>query len=157
MRTATVALVIGYKANPDSSSSEKYPFVMDVLSDDREIEVLEARIAEGVLDPLNGVYVYREEQRQEDEAFADYVEELLSRPCLRTDVQEHGVQWLRSRIRIEQFQQSEQEAARIIAEYAFHIFKDSPERTDFFLAGASTRVRIRVFDLRPSVNVEEAA
>ena len=43
---------------------------------------------------------------------------------MRPEVQEHGLQWLRSKIRIEQYQRTETEAAKIIAKYALQILEE---------------------------------
>lgn len=137
MRSATVALVV-------QNTNGKHQLV-DTLSDDREINVLESAITTGETDPLSKVYTHRESQAVEENEFADYVEELLSHPFLRREIQEHGVQWLKSKMRIEQYQKSETEAAKIIAEYAFQLFCHEPDRTDFFLAGPSAEVRVRIF------------
>jgi hypothetical protein len=83
----------------------------------------------------------------EEGEFGDYVEELLSQPFVGTEIQEHGVQWLKSKIRIERYQRTETDAAKVIAEYAMKVVSEDPDKTDFFLAGPNTMVRIRVFPL----------
>ena len=146
MRAGTVALIVRYEGEG--------PELVEALSDDSEITVLERALTEGEGDPLEAVHAHREKVRQEDEEFGDYVEELLSQPFLKPEVQEHGVQWLKSKIKIEKYQRCEQEATRVIAEYAYALYCRDPERLDFFLAGPSARVRIRVFRLasgRPAV------
>lgn len=139
MRAATVALIV------DSLNGK--PNLVEALSDDREIAVFESAIGTGAEDPLESVREHRERRSLEEEEFAGYVEELLTQPFLRPEVRQHGVQWLKSKIRIEQYQKSETEAARIIAEYAFQIFSQEREKMDFFLAGPTAKVRIRVFVL----------
>jgi len=139
MKVATVALVV--QGNP----IEEQPALMDVISDDREINLLETYSRSGEQDLLRAVYEFRERQSAEENEFGQYVEDLLSQPFLNSEIQEHGVQWLRSKIRIEQFQRSETEAARIIADYAMKILTENPEKRDFFLAGPNTMVRIRIF------------
>ena len=136
MKVATVALVV---------QSGEIPSLVDVISDDHEISLLESSSRAGEVDLLRPVYEFRKRQCAEDEQFGEYVEDLLSQPFLRPEIQEHGVQWLRSKIRIEEFQRSESDAARIIAEYAMKILLENPEKKDFFLAGPSTMVRVRVF------------
>jgi hypothetical protein len=137
MKAATVALVIRFNG--------KSPTLIDFLSDDREIHLLDAGYDGGDVDPLKRVYEHRAQSTREEDEFGDYVEELLSQPFLRSEIREHGVQWLKSKIRIEQYQQNESDAAKIIAEYAYKVYRDDPSRTDFFLEGPATRVRIRVF------------
>lgn len=139
MKTATVALVVKF--------NDQSPSLVETLSDDREITVFESAVEAGELDPLAQLVAHREAQVREDEEFGNYVEELLSQPFLKPDVQEHAVQWLKSKTRIEQFQKSEAEAAQIISNYAYKIFCDAPSKTDFLLVGMTAQVRIRVFVL----------
>lgn len=137
MKVATVALVV----------EGKTPALVDVISDDHEISLLESSSKAGEANPLEQVYEFRKRQSAEDEQFGEYVEELLSQPFVRSEIQEHGVQWLKSKIRIEEFQKSEVEAANVIAQYAMRILTDNPQKTDFFLAGPKTMVRVRVFSV----------
>lgn len=139
MKTATVALVVKFE-NQD-------PQLLETLSDDREITVFESAVESGEQDPLTRLVEHRQAQAREDEEFGNYVEELLSQPFLKPEVQEHAVQWLKSKNRIEQFQKSEADAAKIIADYAYKIFRDAPSKTDFMLVGMTAQVRIRVFVL----------
>jgi hypothetical protein len=103
------------------------------------------------------VYENRERQKREDEEFGDYVEELLSQPFIRSEIQEHGVQWLKSKIRIEQFQRCEQEPTAVIAQYALKVIRDNPEATDFLLAGPISKVRVRVFEMKTEKKSQHAA
>lgn len=123
------------------------PRLIDVFSDNREILLLESAVLVGEVDPLQIVYEHRDKQAREDEEFSNYVENLLSKPFLKSEIQEHGVQWLKSKIRIEKYQRDEREAARIIADYAFEVFRAEMEKTDFLLAGPRAEVRIRIFIL----------
>ncbi len=136
MKAATIALIV--RAAQDQS-----PEVVEVLSDNREIQMLEEDMSES--NPLRRIHEHRDTQAREDADFADYVEDLLSQPFLKPEIQAHGVQWLKSKIRIEQYQKSEAEAAHIIAEYAIKVYAENPERRDFFLAGPKAQVRVRVF------------
>jgi hypothetical protein len=144
MKVATVAIVVRF---PVEMASEPLSLV-EVLSDEHEIGLLEASCKSGSEDPLEPVHEFRRRQHMEEGEFGDYVEDLLSQPFVATEIQEHGVQWLRSKIRIEQYQRTEVDAAKIIAEYAMKVVSEDPEKTDFFLAGPSTMVRIRVFPLK---------
>jgi hypothetical protein len=142
-RSGTVALVVA-KALEDSSHSET---LIEALSDDQEIQLFEQIIRSGARDPLQQIYAHREKSKQEDEEFGDYVENLLCQPFLRTEVREHGLQWLKSKMKIEQYQRTETEATRVIANYAYQVYLKDPARTDFFLASDQAKVRIRVFEL----------
>ena len=53
--------------------------------------------------------------------------------------------------------ENEVDAAKVIADYAFKIFLESPKMTDFFLSGPSTQVRIRVFVIQENQKSELAA
>ena len=141
MKVATVALVV---------EGDRSPALVDVISDDQEIHLLESYSQAGEGDLIKAIQDYRQRQTAEEDQFGQYVEDLLSQPFLHTEIQEHGLQWLKSKIRIEQFQRSESEAAKIIAEYAMKILMENPEKTDFFLAGPNTMVRIRIFSQRKS-------
>ena len=143
MKTATVALVVRFE--------DKNPKLVETISDDREIHIFETACEKGTSDPIEELMLFRRLQVKEEEDFGEYVEELLCQPCVRTEVQEHAVKWLKSKIRIDQFQKSESDAARIIADYAYRIFRDSPEKTDFMLVGFTAKVRIRVFVLSEAV------
>ncbi len=135
-RIGTVALVIRYDG--------PQPQLLDKLSDDREIAALEAALQSGETDPMHVVYELRERQTREDDEFGDYVEELLSQPFVRPEIQEHGIQWLKSKIRIEEYQRTETQAAQVIAEYAFRLFQENPERKEFLLSGPAATVRVRI-------------
>ena len=139
MKAATVALIV--------RKEQKSQGLVEVISDEREIAAYEAALAVGDSQPLDRVHEHRVRQLEEDNSFADYVEELVSQPFQKQEIREHGVQWLKSRIRIEEFQRSESEAAQIIAKFAFQLFSDDPEKVDFFLSSPTAQVRIRVFVL----------
>lgn len=149
MKVGTIALVIRF--------DHRSPVLVDSLSDDREIAMLEAAMGSGKTDPLETVYSMRFRQAKEDEEFGNYVEELLSQPFIRPEIQEHGIQWLKSKIRIEQYQKCEAEATQVIAGYAFKVFQENPKKKDFFLAGPTAKVRIRIFTLPASSEARFAA
>lgn len=140
MKIGTVALVVRY--------DHQLPTLIDSFCDDREIAMLEAALEHGLDNPLSTVYQYRERQAKEDEDFGNYVEELLSQPFIRPEIQEHGLQWLKSKLRIEQYQKSEKEATQVITEYAFKLFRENPQQDDFILASPAAKVRIRIFKVR---------
>lgn len=136
----TVALIIR-----NSGPGDESPELLEALSDDQEIDLLEEALQRGEKAPLEVIHERRVRIAEEDERFGDYVEELLSRPFIRPEIQRHGLQWLRSKLKIEQFQQSEDEATQVIAEYAYEVYKEDPSRTEFVLAGPKAQVRIRIF------------
>jgi signal recognition particle GTPase len=142
MKTSTIALIIVYENG--------VPCLLETLWDENEVEFLEASLRSGSANPLPEIYQLREKQEKQDTEFGDYIEELLCRPFINPQVQRQGIQWLRSKIKIEKYQLSEQNAARIIAEYAYKIFKEDSTKLDFFLASSKNQVRIRVFILTTS-------
>ncbi len=148
MKAATLALVVDYQGSQ--------PRLVEILSDDKEIEVLEAHLGDDKSDPITAVHEFRQNQIREEEEFGDYIEELLSHPFVRPEVQEHAVAWFKSKIRIEEYQRAESEAAKIIADYAYKVFQDDPTRKDFFLSGPTHMVRIRVFVLSKLPSSEAA-
>jgi hypothetical protein len=149
MRAPTIALAVEIKNGT--------PVLLETISDSHEIQLLEQSVQRGEDNPLSRIHAHREKQSQEDNEFSDYVEDLLSKPFLKTEVQKYGVQWLKSRIRIEQFQQDEKEAAKIIAEYAFKIFSEETALRDFFLAGPKAQVRVRVIVVQNALGTEKIA
>lgn len=136
-RVGTIALVIRFE--------DQRPVLLDSFSDELEIARLEKALAVGTPDPLTTIYQDRERHTKEDQEFGDYVEELLSQPFVRPEIQEHGLQWLKSKIRLEQFHRRELEATKVIAEHALKIYQTNRDLTDFILAGPISKVRIRIF------------
>ncbi len=138
MKASTVALIV-------QSSPQGDVELLDVLSDEKEINILENQVGQGQKNPLKQVYDYRTQQEREDQEFADYVEDLLSQPFIKPEIQQHGVQWLKSKIRIEQYQKQEADAARIIAQYALKVFAEDSKKTDLMLASVKAQVRVKIF------------
>ena len=136
-KSATVALVVRLEGQDKKLSA--------ILSDEREIRYFESLVVSGEKAPLDRVFEQRQRTLREEEEFGDYVEELLCRPFLRAEVQAHALQWMKSKIRIELYQRQEAEAAKIIAEYAYQLFRDDASRTDLILKGPSAQVRVRIF------------
>jgi hypothetical protein len=130
---------------------------IETFSDEREITALEQAIKDGNPFPLQSVYEYRAKAEREDSEFGDYVEDLLVQKAVRPEVQSHGVAWLRSKMKIEQFRQQEREAAEVIANFALAKFKEDPELEDFVLAGPGVQVRIRIFRVRLAPGTSSAA
>jgi hypothetical protein len=139
VKVSTVALVI--------ASGVQSPLLIDILYDPYEIEFLEEAIRNGEKDPLRQIHEHRGRISKKEEDFGDYVEELLSQPFLHPDIQQHGIQWLKSKIKIEKYQKTEREAVKVIADYAYKIFEQDEDKTDFVLASPTSQVRIRVFAL----------
>jgi hypothetical protein len=140
-RVGIVALIV------TQPHGEQEPLLVERFSDEREIGLFEAALTAGEVSPLALVYEMRERQKREEEEFGNYVEELLSQPFVRNEVQKHGLEWLKSKSRMEEYQATEREATEIIAQYAFKIFCEDHQKTEFFLAGPSVRVKIRVFQV----------
>ena len=145
MKAATLALAVRV--------DDGKPTLIDAFSDRQEIHLLEASLAQGMDDPLKTIYDHRVEQTLEDEKFSDYVEDLLSHPFVKPEIQEHGVQWLKSKIRIDRYQGEETEAAKVIAQFAFTMFCKDPTRTELVLEGPSSQVMVKIVVVSPpSVN-----
>jgi hypothetical protein len=123
------------------------PILIDQISDEREIQVFEEALASGAPHPLTVLRNHREKEALEDEEFGRYVEDLLCQPFLKPEIQRHGVEWLKSRIKIEQFREQERRAAASIAEYAFQLYLEDPDQQDYLLAGPNAQVRIRIFEI----------
>ena len=144
MKAATVALIV--------QSSDGSPLLVETLSDETEIAVLEGAVQAHAENPMSWVREHRIKQSQEDEEFGEYVEDLLSHPFIQPEIREHGIQWLQSKIRIEEHERNEGEAAKIIADYAYKYFCQDTSKTDFLLAGPRASVRVRVFLVKPQLS-----
>ena len=138
----TLALIIQYQAGD--------PELVETVTDEREIEVLETAVTTSESDPLTRVLQFRAEQAKEEDEFGNYIEELLCQPFVRPEVQSHGVQWLKSKMRIDEHKKTETDAAQVIAQFAYKMFQEDPAKTDFLLAGPNTQVRIKIFVINPS-------
>ena len=136
----TIALIV--------SSTESKPTLFEALTSADEILELELALMNADPDPMKRVLDYRSKQNVDDEEFADFVEGLLSQPFVKPDVQDHAIQWFKSRAKIEAYQKAEEHASQVIAMYAFEIYQNNPTKTDFFLAGPRAKVRIRVIELK---------
>lgn len=159
-KMGTVAVVLATKsevAEGDSSAASSGHWV-ETFSDEREITALEAAIEAGNPFPLQTVYDFRLRFEKEDEEFGDYVEELLCQKVIRPEVQAHGLAWLQSKLKIEQYRQQEKDAAEVIAHFALSKLNEDPNLEDFVLAGPGVQVRIRIFKVRvaPSSSVAAA-
>jgi hypothetical protein len=150
MKIGTVALII---ACPEKDSE---PVLLEALSDELEIATLEGSFQAGDPDPLEIILKVRAKRVQEDEEFGNYVEDLLSKPFLPDDVREHGLQWFKSKNKIEEYHRAESEARQVIADFAFKLFRSEPQRTDFILSSAAAEVRVRIFVVRGQSNLAAA-
>ncbi len=145
----TIALIV---SNVDS----KDRILCEALTSSDEILELELALMNADPEPLKRVHDFRSKQNAEDEEFADFVESLISQPFVKPDVQEHAVQWFKSRAKIEAYQKAEDHASQVIAMYAFEIYQTDPSKTDFFLAGPRAKVRIRIIEVKEKL-AEKAA
>ncbi len=149
VRSGTVVLLL-------SLESKGSPVLLESLSDEREVEFVESALQEGHPDPVWALQQRRKLQRKEDEEFADYIEGLVCEPFCRLEVQGHAAQWFQSRLQLEQFQNTEAEARRIIAEFALKVFQDDPSRLEFVLAAPSAEVQVRIHLVSKSIVSESA-
>jgi hypothetical protein len=138
MSKGTIALVV--------QMEEKKPVLVEALSDDFEISLLEGEV-QVKKESLEKLYEIREFRMQEEEEFGDYVEALLSAPFVKTNVQKHGLEWLKSKAKIEGYKEKESKAMSVIAYYAFKLFQGDPGRKEFILAGPMSQVKIKIFML----------
>ncbi len=134
MKTHTIALIVTHSG-------------FDILQDEYEIECLENALRRGERDPLQEIIHRRTLLDQKESLQADYIEELLSRPFVRPSLQQQGVLWFKSKMKLDVHREAENEAAKVIADYAYQIYQTNPARTDFLLAGPRSQVRIRIFSL----------
>lgn len=132
------------------------PVLTETLTSSEEILELELAMMNRDPEPLKRVHDFRNKQVTDEEEFADFVEGLLSQPFVKPEVQDHAVQWFKSRAKIETFQKAEDDASRIIANYAFQIYCGDPSKTDFMLAGPRAKVRVRIIDLTALFNQHAA-
>lgn len=144
-KDGTVALVV--TINEETSN------LVEALSDDAEILVLQKALELGNHDPLRPVYELRDRQSKEDEEFGNYVEELLSQPFIKQDVQEQGVQWLKSKIKIEDYKRQEEQATKVIATFAYELYQKNPQQKEFILSGSVARVKIKIFEIEKASSI----
>ncbi len=146
MSLPTVALIVRREGRTPENAE-----LVEALSDEREIALLESLGGAGSDtfedELIERIREFRAQQKLEDEDFGNYVEELVSKPWVSPEVQEHGIQWLKSKIRIESYEKSERDAIEVIARYAFRVYQQDPTRDDFLLAGPRSQIRVRVFAL----------
>jgi hypothetical protein len=145
----TIALIV-------SSTDANKPVLFEALTSADEILELELALRNADPDPMKRVQDFRSKQNADEEEFADFVEGLISQPFVKPDVQEHAVQWFKSRAKIEAYQKAEDNASQVIALYAFEIYQSDTSKTDFFLAGPRAKVRIRVIEVKEN-HSEQAA
>ncbi len=135
----TIALIVHVEG--------KQPILHETLTETTEILEMELAVLSQDPSPLSRVHQMRKQAEGEDEAFADFVEKMVSQPALKAEVQENALQWFKSRMKIEAYQKAEKEASAVIAQYAFQLFVEDPAKRDFVLAGPTAQVRVRVFEV----------
>jgi len=140
-KSTTLGIIV---ANPEGSK----PLLLDTLLNNYEMILFEKALKEGSLNPLQDVYEFRTRQSAQDDEIGNYVERILSNPFLSPHLQEQGVRWLKSKIKLENFEKTEKKAAQVIAEYACKIFETDPHKTEFLLSSTTSQVLIRIFLLR---------
>lgn len=121
--------------------------VLESVSDEPEVSFVEKTLADQHPDPIWALKQHRRLQELEEEAFADYVEGLLSAPACGLQVQDHASQWFKSRIHLEEYRRAEASARQVIVDFALRLFCEDPSQTDFILASAQAEVRVLVYVL----------
>ncbi len=119
----------------------------DTLFEDTDIETLSQAVERNHPAPLQAVYDAKYQKQQHDEMQENDIEELLCRPVVDLYIKEQAIEWFQSRQKIDECNASEAAAAKIIADYAFHMVEKDPERTDFTLVSRQSQVRILVYKL----------
>ncbi|MBU6374685.1 MAG: hypothetical protein KGQ59_01700 [Bdellovibrionales bacterium] len=137
-KAGTVLILMG-------SDSDGRPFVLESVSDEPEVAFMEQIFADRHPNPVLALKEHRRRQEHEDEAFADYVEGLISAPSCGLRIQDHASQWFKSRIHLEQYRQAEAVARQVIVDFAFRLFCQDPSQTDFTLASSNAEVRVLVY------------
>ncbi len=138
MKSCTIILIVS-----DSNTSIK---LIDFIYSDSEIERLESLIQAHTFDPLHQVYQFRASEHQKLNQFADQIEQLITQPCQKVSLIESGVHWLRSLIKLEKYQQTEKQAAMVLAHFAYQLFQKDPNNKAFELSGLTNTVKIKVYD-----------
>lgn len=149
IRSGTVVLILA--PGPDQR-----PILLESLSDDREVEFVEEALKEGHPDPVWAVRQRRKLQDKEDEEFADYIENLVSEPHCKLEIQEHAFLWFKSRLNLEDYRRAEADARKVIADFALQVFYQDPSRTDFVLSSPNAEVRVRIHWVELSPLAESA-
>lgn len=139
MKTNPIALVV--------SGGNGSWVLVDVLSNEKEIEYLEHLIQQGDPEPLQRIYQLRAIQQSQDDEMGDYIESLVSQPFIDQKIKDQGIRWFKSKIKIENYHQLEREAAQVISDFAFKMFQEFPEKTDYLLISPQSQVRVRIFQL----------
>jgi arginine deiminase len=142
MKTTQIALIV--LLDPAG------PMLVDTLTDGDEIEFYDLSLQEET-NPLAKIYRHRHWVEQQDEELADYLEQVLCKPFPEILFQRQATRWFRMKMRIEQFQRKEKEAAQVIADYAYRVFLDEPDRSEFYIESDHHRVRVRVFTIAKSL------
>ena len=140
LEAGTVLILLG-------RDEQGMPKILEAVSEDPEILLIEQALADQQVDPVSAVRQRRQEQDDEEEAFADYIEGLLSVPACGIELQRHAGLWFRSRMDLEAYRRAETEARRVIVDFAFRLFCDDPSQTDFILTGPQAGVRVIIREI----------
>ncbi len=144
MKTHTIALVVSKPASPKDLSAS---LLLDVLQEEHEIEYLAEALTRGEKKPMQEILHRRSLINEREEIQADYIEQVLCRPFTQPRLQEQGLLWFKSKIKLDLHRRAELEAAKAIADYAYQIYQTDRSRTDFLLTGPKSQVRVRVFPI----------
>ena len=145
IKTHTLALLISRPTR--TSQLNETTQLVDIIQDEGEINCIESALKRGEKDPLKEIHQRRSLIEEQETLQGDMIEELLSQPFVKPHVQEQGLLWLKSKIKLDTHRKAETEAVEIIAQYAYQLFKNDPSQVDFILVGPNSQVRIRIFDL----------
>jgi hypothetical protein len=137
MQSGTVLILLGR----DEEGRLK---ILESVSDDREIHFVERVLADRHPDPVLAIRQRRTLQDLEGEAFADYVEGLISARDCGIAIQRHAARWFRSRIHLEEYREAAAAARAVVVDFAFRLFCEDPSQTDFILASSNAEVRIMI-------------
>ena len=120
-RTGTVLILVGR----DQEGSAR---IIETASEEAEVGFLQQVLAACHPDPVSAVRERRRVHQQEEDAFADYVEGLVSSPSSGIELRRQAGLWFRSRLNLEMHREAEVEARRVIVEYAMRLFEEDPNR-----------------------------
>ena len=140
-RSGTVLILVG-------RDGEGRARIIETASDDGEVGFLQQVLADPHADPVAAVRERRTLREQEENAFADYVEGLVSSPSCGIELRRQAGLWFRSRIHLETYRAAEVEARRVIVEFAIRLFEEDPNRTDFTLASEFAEVRVLIHEVK---------
>ena len=139
-----------------ASDAEGRPQILEAISDEPEVSFIQQTLADRHPDPVQALKQRRVIQELEDEAFADYVEGLLSAPDCGLEIRNHASQWFRSRIHLEEYRKAEALARHVIVDFALQVYCEDQSQTDFILASPQAEVRVLIYSLDVQVGAAAA-